>query len=213
MNPITWLRGRFGSIERDPKTGRPVVTSAGKFMGWNTIYGRDGEHGDPYMTRIWLGRLRLHIFHRGDLDEDCHDHPWGFWTFPLTSYVEEVTNYTLAEKARERTVEIAVPKAKMTVKLVVPAFRLTYRPAIHCHRVLGAWDREGHRLKMRTGFYANSYADLAEPPVDYSRKIITLVWRGPTERSWGFLKNRDGQWCWVAWRDYVFNGGKEGPCQ
>ncbi len=26
--------------ETDPKTGKPVVSSAGKFFGWNTIYGR-----------------------------------------------------------------------------------------------------------------------------------------------------------------------------
>lgn len=42
------------------------------------------------MTRAWFGRLRFHVFFRGDQDPDCHDHPWGFWTFPLRSYVEEV---------------------------------------------------------------------------------------------------------------------------
>ena len=65
-------------------------TSAGKLFGMSRIYGANGDHETVYMTRFWFGRLRFHIFHRGDADPDCHDHPWGFWTFPLRSYVEEV---------------------------------------------------------------------------------------------------------------------------
>jgi hypothetical protein len=49
-------------------------TSAGKPSGWHTIQ----HNGSPYMTRIWIGRLRLHIFYRGDTEPDAHDHPWEF---------------------------------------------------------------------------------------------------------------------------------------
>lgn len=79
-----------------------------------TIYTRDGT--SKYMTRLVLGKLRFHLFHRGDEDEHLHDHPWAFWTFPLTSYVEETP-----ERRRN----------------LVPAFSLSFRPATYKHRVLG----------------------------------------------------------------------------
>ena len=86
-----------------------------------TIYGQDGVHPDPYLTRIgWDVGLKLHIFHRGDKDPDFHDHQWDFWTFPLTSYVEEVLQHDGTVK-RE----------------IVRAFRLHRRPAEHRHRVVG----------------------------------------------------------------------------
>jgi hypothetical protein len=65
-------------------------------------------------------KLRIHYFHRADLDPDPHDHPFGFWTFPLKSYWEEVwyPNYTTPDIRR------------------VPAFKWSYRPARHRHRIL-----------------------------------------------------------------------------
>lgn len=203
---------------------RHAVTSAGKLLGMNTITGEDGT---PYMTRVWVGRLRLHIFHRPDHDPDCHDHPWDFWTFPIWpphGYVEEVVDGDLAFLARESTVvagsEFRVmqrdTRQKAHRRQIVPALSVSYRAATHCHRVLGAWTGEGqhpywgdkHRLSPsaieRHGW---------DPVVEPDRKIITLIWRGKAERKWGFLKNRDGRWCWVAWREYVFGGGKDGPCQ
>lgn len=53
----------------------------------------------------------------------------------------------------------------------VHRFHLQFRPAIHTHRVLSAIG---------------------------DHKIVTLVWHGPKERSWGFWV--DGQFVW--WRDY-----------
>jgi hypothetical protein len=164
-------------------------------IGWHTIFGVDGEHTTPYMTRIFCGRLRLHIFYRGDADPDPHDHPWDFWTFPLTSYVEEVTREADGRYACEPS--------------VVPAFRWSYRPATYTHRVLGravfkffdGFD-DAFAAGMQTGEYGVGPG-----------KIITLVWVGRVWRKWGFLKNRAGQWCWVAWRDYVFGGGKHAPCE
>src|SRR4051812_39357096 len=96
-----------------------------KALGFETIYGVDGEHDTPFLTRVRLGRLRMHVFHRGDADPDCHDHPWDFWTFPLTSYVEEVVDLATLRMRRQ----------------VVPAARWSYRPAEHTHRVLGRYDR------------------------------------------------------------------------
>lgn len=173
--------------ETNPRNGKPVRTSAGRFMGKNVIYGAGAEHGTPYMTRYWFGRLRLHIFHRGDQDPDCHDHPWGFWTFPFRPYVEEV-------------VELVVGKEPVKRLQVVPAFRWSYRPATHTHRVIGPWGGKQHDMWAR------------QRPSVVSGSIPTLVWREHPSRKWGFLKSRDGQWCWVAWRDYVFHGGKEAPC-
>lgn len=204
--------------ETDPKTGKPVVSSAGKFLGMNTIYGRDGEHGSPYMTRIWFWGLRLHIFHRPDLDEDCHDHPWDFWTIPLWpihGYVEEVAE-TVTHTYNPGSGAILQPPAEEHHKSlqIVPGWWPSFRPAEHCHRVLGAY-------KPGLGHVAVQYSigESGEPTgvtsniIDPNRKIVTLVWRGKARRSWGFLKNRAGEWCWVAWRDYVFAGGKDGPCQ
>lgn len=157
------------------------------FFGRETIYGAEGEHDTPYLTRFWIGRLRLHIFHRGDADPDCHDHPWDFWTFPLTSYVEEV-----AVRAVEQQGSWQRGTWAREVN-VVPAFRWTFRPATHTHRVIGPVD---------WGL-----------PWLFPTKIVTIVWRGRTSRKWGFLKNRDGKWCWIGWRDYVFAGGKHAPCE
>lgn len=146
-------------------------------------YGRHlivDENGSPYMLRLWLGRLRLHVFYRGDNDPDPHDHPWDFWTFPLCSYVEEVT---LTDD----------PVGQFPTKFnTVRAFRLHFRPATYLHRVLHRSDRIGRRVEGR---------------------IITLVWHRPVSRRWGFLKHRDGAWCWEHWKSYVMGGGKHAPCE
>lgn len=178
-------------------------TSHERFMGRSTIYGADGEHWTPYMTRWWFGRLRLHIFYRGDADPDCHDHPWDFWTFPLTPYVEEVVLPAGGLLRADGTWE----GHRTLIKQVVPAFWLTHRPATHTHRVLGRLDSRGFPtlLELMTG-------DEPEPKVRPGN-IITLVWRSGSKRPWGFLKNRDGRWCWVAWKEYVYGGGKHAACE
>jgi hypothetical protein len=181
----------------DPRTGKPAATSAGRFMGMNVIYGRDGDSGTPYMTRLWFGRLRLHIFHRGDQDKDPHDHPWGFWTFPLRSYVEEVTSKAWHNKPESWN---APPDYYVTDRQIVRAFRWSYRPATHTHRVLGRWG--GKHLDDLAGF----------DPTVVAGSIWTIVWREKPSRAWGFLKLRDGRWCWEDWRSYVFRGGRDAPC-
>lgn len=185
-----------------------VATSAGKFFGWrNRIYGRNNEHDTVYMTRFWIGRLRLHVFWRGDKDPDHHDHPWGFWTFPLNSYVEEVveTRSPLYDESGN-CIEWAPDGAVREVyRQVVPAWRLHYRPATHTHRVLGRY------VPGRTEF--DTAGETPVPSYDSHGKVTTIVWRGKDERKWGFLKNRDGKWCWVHWKDYVFGGGKDAACK
>lgn len=178
-----------------------------RFFGWHTICGDEG--GTPYMTRIWIGRLRLHVFHRGDADPDCHDHPWDFWTLPLTPYVEEVAEPGLARNVQNTRLAAVGDAPIMTVR-VVRAFRLHFRPAEHCHRVLGryrGWDRG---VKA----WAEAAPDLYSfEPIAEAGRIVTLVWRGGRRRKWGFLKHRDGRWCWSPWREYVFGGGKHAPCE
>lgn len=149
------------------------------------------ENGSPYMLRYWIGRLRLHVFYRGDHDPDPHDHPWDFWTFPLTSYIEEVVHPYSAGSVWGQPPRIS---HVFVSRQIVRAFRLHYRPATHCHRVLGKLDESRLRSEVGEG------------------KIITIVWRGKMGREWGFLKNRDGKWCWVAFREYLFQGGKSAPC-
>lgn len=190
------------------------TTSAGRFYGRSVIFGKDGDHATPYMTRYWLGRLRLHIFHRGDADPDPHDHPWGFWTFPFTSYIEEVAvtdpHCEICDNP-ETPCRCALDGVTMAISMrrqIVPAFRWSYRPATHTHRVIGL-----ARMGASYGHLGHSRMADGEWWTATHGKIVTLVWRGKDERKWGFLKKRDGRWCWVAWKDYVFGGGKSAPCE
>ncbi len=182
--------------------GNKVVSSSGKFMGWNTIHRL--ETGDAYMTRFWIGRLRLHIFHRGDEDPDPHDHPWDFWTFPFVPYVEEVT--VPCGGAIDWNGQV-VPDSEqyMTVTQVVRAWRWNFRPATHRHRVIGAFDRYVHD--------DGDASEIALPQTTPGKKIVTLIWRSREYRKWGFLKHRDGRWCWVHWKEYVLGNGKSAPCE
>lgn len=162
-------------------------------LGIETIYGEDGVHPTPYMTRVKVGRLRLHIFHRGDADPDLHDHPWPFWTLPLTSYIEEVLEHP------------DVSRYPLRVKRIVKAFRFHHRPATYAHRVLG---RLGYRLGPD---------DRRHPYVKPGR-IYTLVLHGrkPKDgwRKWGFHRfEPEGRVCWIPWRKYVYEGGKHAPCE
>lgn len=183
------------------------TTSAGRPYGRSTIYGKD--HNTPYMTRYWFGRLRLHIFYRGDHDPDPHDHPWSFWTFPLTPYVEEVT-LPLPLHVDKQYDTIYSEQRYVKHWQIVRAFWPQYRPATHTHRVIGRFNGHEDGLTPRT---VHPNVHMTNDAVDYSRRIITIVWRGPDERKWGFLKKRDGRWCWVHWKEYVFGEGKSAPCE
>lgn len=109
-----------------------MIRSLLERLGVEWIYGADGENESLYLLRIPLspgtrwGGMYLHIFLRGDLDPDCHDHPWYFWTFPLVSYAEVVR-----------------PKGgdKFKYAHVVDSFRWHHRTGDYAHRVLGTGDR------------------------------------------------------------------------
>lgn len=193
------------------------MSMRGRFI--QTVYGSEGET-TPYLTRVVLGRLRLHIFWRGDADPDPHDHPWGFWTFPLTPYSEEVT---VIASAQEDWASLPTPllytaitdqarpvPIKVKWQQIVPAWRISYRPATHMHRVMT-------RVRdVSTDYDPDGYWTTDEGIVrwkDDPRPIITIVWTEKKSREFGFLKTRDGRWCWVAWRDYVYGGGKSAPCE
>lgn len=89
------------------------------------IYGVDGEHETPYVRQVQFGRLRLHMFYRGDADPDYHDHPWWFITFPLTSYLEEVYH----------------PDGNWVETRIVKRFHFHYRSAKFAHRLICRIDK------------------------------------------------------------------------
>lgn len=159
------------------------------------VYGRDGEHSTCYLTRVKLtprtrwGQLYFHVFHRGDLDRDSHDHPYDFWTFPLVTYYEDVLDHATGRVTRN----------------AVTAFHWHFRPAEYAHVQLGAarfrWvydvitDKRWFRENVFGGWTA------------------TFVWHKPTRREWGFwvmpehpvFFGRSGPRYWVPWREYLFS--------
>lgn len=151
--------------------------------------------GTPYRTALLLGRLRLHVFHRGDEDPDPHTHPWPFWTFPLTSYLEEVFD----------------PTSGYRYLNPVQAWRLHRRRAEYAHRVLG---------RLALGQVLEVEGKRFEIPTIKPGRIVTLVWRGHhTPKPWGFwITDRDRAekgfkplartlntgFSLVHWRAYIF---------
>lgn len=185
--------------------GRKKNTSSqSSWCGVHTIIHADEKGEDiPYMTRVWVGRLRLHIFHRGDKDEDCHDHPWDFWTFPLTSYAEEVLHEHRQTHAAQGIK--SAPKFFSTFD-VVKRFCWHFRKAEHSHRVIGKTTGKIVLQAVENGF--------KKRPEIVSGRIFTVVWLATEpRRKWGFWKNREGRWCWMGWRKYALEGGKHAPCE
>jgi hypothetical protein len=84
-------------------------------LGWTNAYG--------YFTQMWIGRLRLHVFFKGEPSVMMHDHAWPFWTFPLVSYVDRTY----------------VPETGKSEIRIVRAWRLHYRPSSYIHKYLGRW--------------------------------------------------------------------------
>ena len=91
------------------------------------IYGRQNT---PYMKRLklnlWGGKvLRIHTIYRADEDKDPHTHPFGFWTFPLRGYTEEV--YTQNHPSRPMWWTMHLNHVK--------PFRWHWRPVDYVHRI------------------------------------------------------------------------------
>lgn len=92
-----------------------------------TIFSKKTQgHLSPYRTawQMWTpwGKLKVHLFHRGDMEKAWHDHPADFWTFPLTSYVEQPFD-----------TETKLPQPYRLVR----RFRLHKRKAEFAHRLIG----------------------------------------------------------------------------
>ncbi len=63
-----------------------------------------GRRECPYLHRrilyFGLWSVRYHIFHRSDEERALHDHPWGFWTFPINDYDEHYIDADGVEQFR-----------------------------------------------------------------------------------------------------------------
>jgi hypothetical protein len=156
------------------------------WFGCKTFYGHDLDGSwNKYLTRLNVGRLCLHIMWRGDGDQDCHDHPWDFWTFPLVNYVEV--------RAHLETNEQGFLYPVFTSQ-VVSRFKWHYRPCTYTHRVVGKWLGKGTA-------HPNAYPGYG-PGI-----IVTIIWKSKVKRAWGFFKK--DTWCWVPWREYLKDKGKD----
>ena len=110
---------------------KPIEWQWGPFE-WRNYFGYN-EAGlwSIYFRRIRIGRLRIHTFYRGDADKDYHDHKAAFWTFPLTSYMED----RLINDPKE-------DHCYVICHCIVRRWRLHFRPALYKHRVTGRLDRK-----------------------------------------------------------------------
>lgn len=156
----------------------------GEWFKFETRYGTDGSDWTKYQTVLALGRLRLHIFWRGDGDPDPHDHMWDFWTFPLVSYVERVWSDGASE---DRLVRFC---------------RLHRRPAELRHLVLGKFSPMNSSSALLIGSHGVCRR-ITRLGVG-SGAVVTIVWRGRKRRDWGFWVDSGTRF--VPWRDYVYGG-------
>jgi hypothetical protein len=162
-----------------------------------------GKGDDIYLCRIWLtpytkwGSVGLHFFWRGDGDRSPHDHPWPFATFPINkSYVESVLD-----------------EDGYAVLSVVKRWRWHYRPATYTHRVLrpveSGTDNKGGTV------HPDGHVSYDHDRITWDgMPMLTLVWMGDKERSWGFWPFVDyvkqgsrtvAARKFVPWRKYVNN--------
>lgn len=133
---------------------------------------RDVPHPDGglYLRRFFLSprwfpiRVFLHCFYTPDPDRHLHDHPWDFWTLPLTSYEEE-----LPENADGRRFRM------------VSRRRLHFRSADYVHRVTGFLRRPLRGVRRFEG-----------PLLPVSSPVWTFVFAKKARREWGFWV--DGRW-------------------
>lgn len=162
---------------------------------FETVYGKEG----PYLTRLILGRLRLHCFHRGDEDEETHSHPWDFWTFPLVGYYEDVLTFNGLERAIYYGGVRVAPYAFYTRRQFVRPFRWHKRDASHSHRILySARDSYGMDINVYRPEFRHAR----------SKNIYTIVWTGRRAHTWGFNKLlENGMILFTHWRLFIQEKG------
>jgi len=165
------------------------------------IYGKD-EADDSgrslYVTKYRFSfskRLALHVFTRGDADDDPHDHPWDFWTFPLVAYNETVGHKQIHQQKVEQG-------------------KWHFRKATHVHRVTGSvfeaalnkWEIFSEHLLIGENFVDYWRAPWLTSLAWYffgEGKIVTIVWMSKPYREWGFYVKAENGFVWVPWRQYV----------
>lgn len=151
----------------------------GRRFGWEVSRVEHG--GVPYLDRyiLYIGgpTLRLHKFWRGDDDRAPHDHPWAFWTFPFTDYLEK--RYDETGEAHWQ---------------VVRKFRLHYRPATYRHIVVGAVH------SSRPWRIDQTWLNDGGTTWTHTRKPFwTFVVSTNYQRRWGFWPHAD---MFVPWREW-----------
>ena len=156
------------------------------------IIGSYGAENMAYLTRFKLtpmtrwGQLYIHFFHRGDYDRSFHDHPYDFWTFPLRTYYERVLDLSTGRDTLN----------------AVKAWRWHHRPAEYTHLQMGAMTHhwENH-MDAETGYETRP----RRVGTDYNGPTVTLLWRKPTRRKWGFwVRNHEValDYSWIYHKDY-----------
>lgn len=137
------------------------------------------QHGSvPYLDRyiLYVGgpTLRLHRFARGDDDRAPHDHPWGFWTFPMRDYWEK-----------------AYREDGSWYWNKVRAWTVNWRPATYRHIVVGrAMDAHKNRHLI-----CHPIGGIAVTKKPFWTFVVTTNY----QRSWGFWPKR-GEF--VPWREW-----------
>ena len=151
------------------------------FFETKTIKGceAEGTKDSDYLSRTTLlktrwGNLYLHRFHRSD-GMDLHDHPFNFVSLILWNGYVEVT--PCGKKCTGTGFPAWIcPRCGNTgyVRRRKWPGMILFRRATHAHRI-----------ELING-----------------RRAITLIWRSPYVREWGFFCPR-----WKHWRDYFREKG------
>ena len=115
-------------------------------------------------------RLSLIKYYSEDPCEYAHDHSSDFYVIPLDSYIE----VAYEPLSRNWSINITL------------AWKIYFREATYCHRVLGRWDKR----RTKAGQPIASIA--ARKP------FKVLIWHGIRKREWGYHKNG----IWIPWREY-----------
>jgi hypothetical protein len=151
--------------------------------------------GDPYLVRFELFELlgwslKLHVFLRGDEDEELHDHPWSFWTLVICGgYWEEVP---IEEAHRSRGFHLIGPSEPITKA----------GPGLRSALIL----RRSGSLSFRPAQWKHAVR------LDPGRACATLVLTSPKSRDWGFWSplTELGAWSFTPWRKFVDD--RNHPC-
>lgn len=167
------------------QTTKPNGSTHKKLFGRSDL--RDPIEGSRYMTRWFFGSLRIHKMYRGDLQRDCHDHPWWFVTFPFTSYVEEVLRFRNGTYFRELN--------------IVKAWRFHFRPARYTHRILGPYDK---KRTLTDQYFQSTLTGSWNRVSEQTKTMWTFVLRGKVKMKWGFwaVEHEADEGVWVPAKDY-----------